>query len=82
MGVVTKSDLEELKKLRRTLTMETAVFEAGYGERVKILSGYGGSTPKMTTTEFIVDRTRRWRETWVLPVLDGLIEKYDGKKGG
>jgi hypothetical protein len=63
-----KGDLFKLVELRRRLMMESCVFGPPGVEGRKL-------------TEQIREETRLWRETWILPVLDKLIEKYSKGRG-
>lgn len=37
------------------------------------MASFGGSNPE--EAEYVREATRLWRETWVLPVLDAIIEQ-------
>lgn len=59
----TEALISELKEIARVAKMETANF-GGMG---------GGSDP----TDFIRERTRLWRNSWIISPLEALIERYE-----
>lgn len=65
---MTKRELKTLQNLRRMLGMD-GTFSAGVYETVTLRDSDEATT-------FIVERTKLWRETWILPVLDELIDKH------
>lgn len=68
---MTKKEVKALKELRETLTMK----RAGFRDRLVEPETRFGRTEKETVAEV----TRVWRESWVFPILDELIEKYGDK---
>lgn len=60
MTYISKSDIEKLKKIRETMTMENASFSMD-----------------ITEDRNIKEKTRIWRETWILPPLDTIIKKLE-----
>lgn len=66
---MTKIEVKKLKDLRETLTMKNA----GFKDRLVEPETRFGRTEKETVEE----ATRVWRESWVFPVLDELITKYE-----
>lgn len=66
-----KSEVRKLKKLREILTMKNA----GFRDRLVEPDIRFGRTEKQTIEEV----TRLWRESWVFPILDELIDKYEKK---
>ena len=71
-----KADLQQLRELRRQLTLES------FSGRDNIVSSKAPDRVARPQTGFtsgdqtVQEFTRIWRETWILPVLDELIEKY------
>lgn len=80
-----KSELLAIKELRRKLTMDAAAFSTAGAVVIdgqSVLTYFGDNYvdgQRVPTTDFVRDITKRWRETWILPVLDRLIEKYEKK---
>lgn len=75
---MTKRDLAKLKAIRKHLTMESYA-HLDVDHRITDRAG-----AKIDATAYIVESTRRWRETWILPVLDDLIaagERKVAKRG-
>lgn len=70
---MTKAELKALKKLRKRANFETA----GFGNCAEALP-----IQVRDVTEFIKERTRVYRDSWVLPIIDALIAKYDHKLNG
>lgn len=70
---MTKSEIRKLKELRQTLSMQNA----GFRDRLVEPETKFGRTEKETVEEV----TRVWRESWVFPILDDLIEKYEKSEG-
>lgn len=68
---MTKADLQTLKDIRKVLEMNSANFDriGPASETVTLQRGQ--------VTAFIRERTRLWRDTWLLSPLDTLIAKYD-----
>lgn len=68
-----KGLIEELKEIREIATMNTAKFtrirETQLNEMLKIDPKY--------VSEFIRERTRIWRHSWIIDPLDELIERYE-----
>jgi len=76
-----KTEVRQLKHLRKLLDMGPKEFSTpgatvtpnfcreGFDE-------YDPSKP-IALDELIQKSTRIWRESWILPVLDNLIDKYD-----
>lgn len=73
---MTKRELAELQDLRDLLTME----RFGASGRVVHSDGFG-RTSECSATTFIREETRAWRESWVFPVLDRIIAKYELRHG-
>ena len=65
---MTKRELSALKEVRDMLTMSKERFSEG--DRTVV-----GKHGAPDTT--VVEATRIWRETWILPPLDRIIRKYD-----
>lgn len=66
---MTKTELKALKRLRETLTMKNA----GFRDRLVDNDFWKVNAERQTVAEV----TRLWRESYVFPILDKLIEKYD-----
>lgn len=71
---MTKAELASLKEVRRKLAMaDDDVFAVGFpNDRVRTPEGR-----RMQPTAYIREETQLWRESWILPVLDRLIAKYE-----
>lgn len=67
-----KTELAKLKEVRQLLEMETCSFHAP-DER-----GFNPAQNDAFTAQ-VREQTRIWRESWILPVLDELIAKYEAK---
>lgn len=67
--------LATLRSVRHHATMGLCDFNGVSGELITLQDGR-----QMTPTEFIRDRTRLWRQTWILPGLDRLIAKEEAKR--
>lgn len=67
---MTKKHIEKIRELRTLMTLETSNFAKLWDDP--------GENPLPKREEdvnaFIRERTRVWRETWILPVLDELLE--------
>ena len=75
--------IRELKELRRIATMENASFGMP-GDHVIHHAWGPDAVPggeKKDTTEFIADRTRLWRQSWLIGPLDDLIAWAEGQPG-
>lgn len=64
-----KTMAEKLHKLRGYCEMDKAEFSNGYRFEDDPLPA-----KESDATAFIVNRTRLYRETWILPIIDELIE--------
>ena len=60
----------ELERVRRTATMEHSSFE-------NITSSATHVIPEGEVNDFVRDRTRLWRQTWLVHPLDEMIERVD-----
>ena len=72
-----KKMIERLTEVRRKLGMgEGSHFSPHFGSAEALPKEFreGGAA------EFIRERTRLWRETWILPVLDEVIEALENKR--
>ena len=70
---MTRDELHKLEELRKVLTMESALFHCPS----HLFPVYpAGNWPEKyeAFTADVRAETRVWRETWVLPVLDEMIE--------
>ena len=76
MPYISKKQLKTLRQVRSVLTMESAGFGKAIDEHVLLCDGEGnpirGATP-IKAAEYVRDRTRLWRDTWVLGPLDAII---------
>jgi hypothetical protein len=72
--------INRLKELRAICSMETARFGMP-AERVMLTGGavFRGEEDQMTVDDFIKSRTSPWRQTWILPELDKLINWATGE---
>lgn len=68
---MTKGDLARLKELRKVLTMDGSSFKDM--SHFKVLRTWGPEKEPVSVQE----ATRVWRDSWVLPVLDEIIAKYE-----
>lgn len=70
--------LAALQLARKRASFEDVVFGQP-GEQAQLRSASGASCgPSKPLTQFIVDRTRDFRETYLLPALDELLAWADG----
>ena len=70
---MTKREIEKLKKVLGHVKLENCSFDCVIGDNnIKIEKG--------KVTDFIKERTRLFRETWIIPVLENIIEKYERRK--
>jgi len=69
-----KKMIERLTEVRRKLEMHEGAFVATWTPDTKLPKCRDDVTP------FIRQQTRLWRETWILPVLDGVIEALENKR--
>ncbi len=71
--------INRLKELRKVCSMETARF--GMPTEKVTLTGpvFHGEDTHMVVDDFIKKRTSPWRQTWVLPELDKLIDWATGE---
>ena len=73
MPYITQYQLNQLKEIARVATMETAGFNFP-GETVTVKGSLTGDDDgTFDTTEMIRDRTRIWRETWIVNPLQDII---------
>lgn len=64
------SDVDALVELRKHLTLETAHFSHPWESPDDPLP-----KTEREVNEFIERRTRVWRESWILPILDEMIAR-------
>jgi len=69
---MTKTELHVLKAVRDAATLERASFS-------RFSTDEPLPTSEAEVTDFIRKRTQLYRETWIIPKLDALIAKYEGK---
>jgi hypothetical protein len=69
---MTKTDLKIIKEVIKVARMEQASFEQ-IGERSPL------PTAEALVTPFIVQRTRLYRDTWIIYPLEGLVRRYEEK---
>ena len=72
---LSKTYLLALKEVRQSLTMEDCAFDT-------LSTGpHDAPLPKSETevTDFIRERTRIWRQSWIFPILDQIIAEGEGK---
>ena len=72
---MTRKELRRLQELRETLTMEDAMFACPAHLSAAYPPGNWPAKYAAFTAD-VQEETRIWRETWVFPILDELIEKY------
>ena len=65
---ISKRDLNTLKGIREIITMERSNFDLGFTDDALPLKA-------SEVTDFIRERTRLWRESWLLEPLDELIAR-------
>ena len=70
---MTKKELDGLKRVRRLLEMDANAFRFSTNEIVTLADG-----TKVDSSDFVREATSKWRQTWILPVLDRIIAKHDG----
>lgn len=77
---LSKKDLNDLRGLRELLQMgerngfSIVAFDTPNGWQDDPIGNL--PTSEKDVTPFIRERTRLWRETWILPVLDRLIRNH------
>lgn len=71
MAKLNQTQLKALSILRRRLELRDS--DVNFERAGFPISGWVLPTKELEATEFIRVRTRTWRETWVLPIIDALI---------
>ena len=72
--------LDKLKEARNCATFSSQYAGFGFpGDRVKAIEHGGERETEHSVHEFIEDRTRIYRETWILPYLDAVIAWAEGE---
>jgi len=95
---MTKKDLAVLKEIKRLVNYLNANFDSFGGEnwrlehkgnrttliehRYRSEDGPAGREIPYSFTEFIKERTRSHRDSWINPLLDQLIERAEKKVNG
>lgn len=69
--------IDKLREARRVANMERASFGFTF-DTVTIEGGFDAGT-KMTVDAFVKEKTRLYRESWLLPPLDDLIAWAEGR---
>lgn len=78
---MTKTELKKLKRLRKLLEMAPGDFSPSEGN-VKVLSGWRTRDfpGEVSIRDLVVFETEHWRRSWILPVLDEIIAKYEARQ--
>lgn len=76
MPYISQSDLNRLNEIAKTATMENASFGFPNEKFHAPLESYG---PNVETTpdQFIKERTKLWRESWIIAPLQEILKRYD-----
>lgn len=78
--MMTRGDLAKLKEVRDQLTDEhmsrCSFYDVQTDDEAAVIRSMLGS---VKTTALVVRSTALWRETWILPALNGLIAKYEAQ---
>lgn len=75
-----RGNLSILREVRKHLRMETCSFGNLWGRNEPPKFEDGRAVTEANVTEFINERTKLWRESWVLPGLDEVIAKLERAK--
>ena len=75
------SVLSELREVRRMLTMETMSVGEIFDVNGPPKFADGRAVTEKNVSDFIRERTRLWRESWVLGPLDDVIARLE-RRGG
>jgi hypothetical protein len=78
MPYINQRDLNRLREIARTATMQTAGFCFPH-EKVSAPRESFGPVEEMTIDELIKDRTRIWRDSWIVNPLNEMIDRIEGK---
>lgn len=74
--------LRELQEARKSATFETAQFGFGSEQWLRVQARHGEehhtASGPVNITDLIVDRTKLYRETWIVAALDRVIEWAEG----
>jgi len=70
--------INKLKEVRATATMETASF--GFPNDEVIATHHGERGLIAHPTDYIKERTRPWRHSWVIGPLDEILEWAEGEQ--
>ena len=65
--------IEQLQKLLRLAKME----DCGFGPGVVSFEDNFEREPPVDVTVFIREKTRVWRETWMIPIIKRFIEREE-----
>jgi hypothetical protein len=80
---INKTQLRQLKEIRRHLAMETCSFDGVHNEHVipgyKGTGGFRAIGEPIATTDYVREKTRNWRDCWVTGPLDQLIADLEAK---
>jgi len=83
MPHINKRQLAQLREIRRHLAMETCSFGSTHNEHVipgyKGTGGFRALGEPIGATDYIREKTRPWRDSWVLSPLDQLIADLEAK---
>ena len=71
-----RNDVEKLRELRRLAAFEKCSFGMP-SETVIASHDTYGDPEKINKDAFIKEATRLYRESWLLPIIDELLAKYD-----
>lgn len=76
MAYITKKQILQLREIARIATMDTASFGFSQEKFHAPLETFG---PVSLTTpdEFIKERTKTWRETWVVNQINELLDEIE-----
>lgn len=78
MPYISQRDLNRLREIARTATMETAGFDFPH-EKVSAPRETFGPVEEMRIDDLIKTRTKIWRDSWIVNPLREMIERIEGK---
>ena len=71
--------IRRLEEALRYARMERATFGMPY-DTLQITSGLGRSDEHVKIDEFVKERTRLWRQTWLIPEIEAALKWAKGER--